>query len=93
MLKTGKSKLALDRVPAMAKALDTDPAHLFRLALEQFVDPTSLKELSPLFRSVITENEGQIVDIMRTASDGSDPTPTFRIMSTLKTAFGSEALR
>ncbi len=33
MLKSGNTKLALDRVPALATALDCDPALLMRLAL------------------------------------------------------------
>ena len=35
MLKSGASKLALDRVVALAKALECDPRLLFKLALEQ----------------------------------------------------------
>jgi hypothetical protein len=35
MIKNGVTALPLDRVPAFAKALDVDPRHLFRLALEQ----------------------------------------------------------
>ncbi len=35
MIKTGQSKLPLDRVAALARALDTDPRHLWLLALEQ----------------------------------------------------------
>lgn len=34
MIKQGTSKVALDRVPALAKALECDPAYLMRLALE-----------------------------------------------------------
>jgi hypothetical protein len=35
MIKNGSSKLALDRVPSMARALECDPAFLMRLALDQ----------------------------------------------------------
>ena len=35
MLKTGASKLPLDRVPSLARALECDPAYLLRLTLEQ----------------------------------------------------------
>ena len=35
MVKSGSTKLALDRVPSMAKALEVDPKFLFVLALEQ----------------------------------------------------------
>ena len=37
MIKNGSTKLALDRVPSMARALDCDPAYLLRLTLEQAV--------------------------------------------------------
>ena len=35
MLKLGTAKLPLDRVGALAKAIDCDPKYLFKLALEQ----------------------------------------------------------
>jgi len=35
MLKGGSSKLPLDRVPSLARALECDPAYLLRLTLEQ----------------------------------------------------------
>ena len=35
MIKSGSTKLPLDRVPALAKALEGDPALMLRLALEQ----------------------------------------------------------
>ena len=34
MLKSGKTKLPLDRVPALAAALECDPSRLFRMAVE-----------------------------------------------------------
>ena len=36
MFKYGEAKVPLDKIPALAKALEIDPAHLFRLALEQY---------------------------------------------------------
>lgn len=41
MIKNGTSKLALDRVPALAKALECDAALLFRMALEQLSGSTT----------------------------------------------------
>ena len=38
MIKGGSAKLALDRVPALAEALECDAARLFRVALEQMLD-------------------------------------------------------
>ena len=42
-LKNGKNKVPLDRVPALAKALEIDPAYLMRLAFDQAVGATAAK--------------------------------------------------
>lgn len=42
MVKAGASKLPLEHVPGLAQALDVDPAHLLRLALEQRDDEPGL---------------------------------------------------
>jgi hypothetical protein len=57
MIKTGASKLALDRVPSMARALDCDPAWLMRLALEQAVGDTAAQALVEIFGTPVTANE------------------------------------
>lgn len=49
MLKIGCSKLALDRVPSLAKALDVDPAFLMRLAIIR--DTSSGRDPAPCARS------------------------------------------
>src|SRR5579871_5258209 len=36
MFKTGDTKVPIDKIPALARALNVDPAFLFRLAMEQF---------------------------------------------------------
>ena len=36
MFKRGEVRVPLDKIPLLAKAIDADPAHLFRLALEQY---------------------------------------------------------
>src|SRR5580704_11911538 len=36
MFKHAEVKAPLDKIPSLAKALHVDPAHLFRLALEQY---------------------------------------------------------
>ena len=41
MLKTGAWKRSLDRVPASARALEADPAHLMRPALTRVVGKTT----------------------------------------------------
>src|SRR5277367_3924605 len=36
MFKRGETKIPLDKIPLLAKAVGADAAHLFRLALEQY---------------------------------------------------------
>jgi transcriptional regulator with XRE-family HTH domain len=36
MFKRGEARVPLDKIPLLAKALGVDPAHMFRLALEQY---------------------------------------------------------
>ena len=36
MFKRGEARVPLDKIPLLSKALGVDPAHMFRLALEQY---------------------------------------------------------
>ena len=56
MIKTGATKLPLERVPALAKALECDPAHLFVMAVEQR-DSALATTLQKVFGSHVTQNE------------------------------------
>ena len=73
MLKTGASKLALDRVPALAKALDCDPAMLMRLAIEQSYGPEMLKILQDLLGVPLTPDERDWLGMIRKALGSGDP--------------------
>lgn len=73
MIKQGTAKVALDRVPLLAKALEIDPVHLMRLAMEQFYTPKTAASLMELFSQVMTRNEADIIETIRRASDDTDP--------------------
>lgn len=88
MIKNGTSKLALDRVPALAKALECDAAYLFRLALDQLDSPTTETAIRQIFRAVVTENEAAWLEELRDASDNSDPTLTTRARAAIRGIFG-----
>ena len=45
MVKQGKTKVAIDRVRAWSKALDTDFANLMNLALEQFYETSTIRDI------------------------------------------------
>ena len=88
MIKNGSSKLALDRVPALAKALECDAALLFRMALDQHDSPTTETAIRQIFRAVVTENEAAWLDELRDASDNSDPALTTRARAAIRGIFG-----
>lgn len=88
MLKSGKNKVPLDRVPSLAKALEVDPAYLMRLALDQAVGATAAKAITEIFGTPATENERGWLDEIRDASDNSDPRLTARSRIALRAIFG-----
>src|SRR6056297_615624 len=88
MVKSGASKLALDRVPSMARALECDPAYLMRLALEQAVGRTAAAAITEIYGTPVTANEIGWIEAIRDASGNSDPRITSRSKSAINTIFG-----
>jgi len=88
MIKSGTSKLALDRVPSMAHALECDAAYLMRLALEQAVGQTAAAAVVEIFGTPVTENEKGWIEAIRAASGNSDPRLTSRAQAAINTIFG-----
>lgn len=88
MIKSGKTKLPLDRVPALARALDCDPSLLFRLAIEQTGGETALKAIEEIFGTIVSRNEVAWLEEIRDASGDSDPTLTSRGRAAIRGVFG-----
>ena len=88
MLKSGKNKVPLDRVPSLAKALEVVPAYLMRLALDQAVGATAAKAITEIFGTPATENERGWLEELRDVSDNSDPRLTARSRTALRAIFG-----
>lgn len=88
MIKTGASKLALDRVPDLARALDCDPALLLRLAMEQALGATAARAVGEIWGTPLTRNEREWVAEIRDASGDSDPRLTTRSRAKLREIFG-----
>jgi transcriptional regulator with XRE-family HTH domain len=88
MIKNGTSKLALDRVPSMARALECDPAYLMRLALDQAVGDTASQSITEIFGTPVTANELGWLQEIRAASDNSDPRMTSRSKAAIRAIFG-----
>jgi hypothetical protein len=88
MIKSGANKLALDRVPALAEALECDAARLFHMALEQIESPTTSVAIHRIFRTIVTENEANWLEAIRDASEKTDPPLTSRARSAIRGIFG-----
>lgn len=88
MFKSGASKIPLDRVPALARALETDPAYLMRLSLEQSIGRTASIAVLEVFGVPTTVNERAWLEEIRDASGNIDPKLTTRSRSALRAIFG-----
>ena len=88
MLKNGASKLPLDRVAALAKALECDPPFLFKLALEQLGGDTTARAIEEIFGVVVTRNEAAWIEELRDASGHSDPNLTSKGRAAIRGVFG-----
>lgn len=75
MFKTGATKIPLNRVGAIAKALDVDPAYLLRLVLTEYL-PDTWQSIEDIVKgTVLTANELQLVRLFRSATGNTDPRP------------------
>ncbi|WP_031356177.1 hypothetical protein [Mesorhizobium sp. L2C089B000] len=87
-IKKGNSKLPLDRVPALANALEVDPALLFMMAVEQLGGETTELAIRKIFGTLVTGNETAWLEEIRKASNYSDPSLTLRARAALRGIFG-----
>ncbi len=88
MIKNGATKLALDRVPSMARALECDSAYLLRLTLEQQEGDTAAQAIVEIFGTPVTANELGWLQEIRDASDNGDPRMTSRSRAAIRAIFG-----
>jgi len=88
MIKNGASKLALDRVPSMARALECDPAYLMRLALGQAEGDLAAQAIIEVWGTPVTANELGWLEVIREACGNSDPRITSRSRAAIMSIFG-----
>jgi hypothetical protein len=88
MIKSGASKLPLDRVASLAKALECDPVMLFVLALEQLDRNTTEQTIRQIFGTLVSQNEVAWLEEIRRASDHSNPGLTARARTAIRGIFG-----
>jgi len=88
MIKKGSTKLPVDRVPALAAALDCDRALLLRLALEQSEGSTITAAIYEIIGPPITKNEMTWIIEIRAASGDTDPRLTSRASAAIRAVIG-----
>ncbi len=88
MLKSGATKLPLDRVASLAAALECDPRMLFNLALQQLGGDTTLRVIGEIFGSIVARNEVAWLEAIRDASGSTDRSLTSRGRSAIRGIFG-----
>ena len=72
MFKNGLTKVPIEKVPALAKALHLDPAHLLMLAMREYM-PEAFATIQKTLGHTVTENEFELVSEVRKATKDSDP--------------------
>lgn len=88
MLKSGATKLPLDRVASLAAALECDPRMLFNLALDQLGGDTTVRAIEDILGVVVTRNEAAWIKELRDASGHTDPSLTSRGRAAIRGVFG-----
>jgi hypothetical protein len=88
MVKQGTCKLPIDRVPDLARALDTDPAYLLRLTFAQQLGEVASRAVNDLLGTPLSQNERAWIEELRDASDNLDPHLTRKTREALRSMFG-----
>lgn len=88
MLKSGTSKCPVDRVPALAEALETDARYLLRLALLQAWGDTAARVIDEIVGTILSRNEEAWVRELRDVTDNADPVLTARLRAQFRALWG-----
>ena len=73
MFKQGLTKLPLNTVGPIARALKVDPAYLLRLVFREYLPETFDAVEHALGTTIVTENERKLLDQFRQSTDNADP--------------------
>lgn len=72
MIKSGDTKLPINKAPALAKALGIDPLHLTRMALNEYM-PEIHDALQSVMGSAVSANELELLKLWRESTLETDP--------------------
>lgn len=88
MLKSGRTKVPLDRVVSIAKALETDARELFIMALTQDGNERDRAAFEVIVGEPVSANEKEFIDVLRKVSNGTDPKISVVLRKILRALFG-----
>jgi hypothetical protein len=72
MWKHGTCKIPLGRIPALARAIHGDPAHMWRLCVQQLEEGVGAAA-TEIFGALVSRNEADLIAAVRLATDDADP--------------------
>lgn len=75
MLKNGSTKVPINRIGPLAKAIGADPAHLLRLAMHEYFPDTWEAVENIMQSTVLTANELELVRSYRETTGDNDAAP------------------
>ena len=87
MIKKGATKVALDRIPALAVALEVDAAFLMRMALAQAVGRDATDAILEAFGEPVSENELSWIVAIREESGDRNPKITTKSRAAIRGIF------
>jgi len=76
MFKQGNTRLPLNRIGPLAKALEVDPVHLLRLAMREYLPDTWDSLENAMQSTLMTANELDLIRAYRVATGDSDAVAT-----------------
>ncbi|HKJ95074.1 MAG TPA: XRE family transcriptional regulator [Gammaproteobacteria bacterium] len=72
MIKSGSTKVPLRVVPHLARELAIDEAFFMRMVLREYM-PETLVALESVYRTPVTQNETEILSVLRDRTSSTDP--------------------
>lgn len=85
MFKRGETKIPLEKIPVLAKALNVDPAYLFKLAIQQYW-PNIGSAIAEIFGTVLTRSETKLIELVRQVAEGAEVEMTREFEREIKAA-------
>ena len=75
MFKQGKTKLPVNKVPAFAQSIGTDPIHMLRIVMSEYMPETWEVIEGLIGKSMVSDSELVILDIIRRVGLGFNVKP------------------